>query len=209
MPAHGRRQYEPPPGFSLIAGAACLDFSNSVRFRGWAEEFDTITDYGALLDWTLEAGTLSSLDVRRLRRVAKADAPAARRSLQNAWRLRDVLFEVFDGLARRGKVTAKRLALLNEFVQKAGAKRIVAAAGEPFGWGWDIGKDLDAPLWPVSQSAADVLTSGQRELVRQCDAETCLRVFVDSSKNGRRRWCDAAGCGNRHRVREHYRRSRA
>ncbi len=157
----------------------------------------------------MAAETLSSSNVRRLRRVAKAHAGAARRSLQNARRLRDVVFGAFDELARRGRVSGKRLALLNAFVRNAGAKRIVSAEGEQCGWGWDIGEDLDAPLWPVSQSAADVLTSGQRDLVRQCDGETCLRVFVDSSKNGRRRWCDAAGCGNRHRVREHYWRSRS
>jgi predicted RNA-binding Zn ribbon-like protein len=41
--------------------------------------------------------------------------------------------------------------------------------------------------------------------VRRCAAPDCLIRF--SSSNPRRLWCDSRGCGNRERVRRHYRRT--
>ena len=33
--------------------------------------------------------------------------------------------------------------------------------------------------------------------VRRCGDPRCSRVFFDATRNGRRRWCDMATCGNR------------
>jgi predicted RNA-binding Zn ribbon-like protein len=40
--------------------------------------------------------------------------------------------------------------------------------------------------------------------IRQGDDETCVLWFLDTSKNGRRRWCSMARCGNRAKVAAHY-----
>jgi len=42
-----------------------------------------------------------------------------------------------------------------------------------------------------------------RSRLSSCGNPVCRLVFLDSSKSGTRRWCDDAGCGNRHRVRRH------
>jgi predicted RNA-binding Zn ribbon-like protein len=42
---------------------------------------------------------------------------------------------------------------------------------------------------------------------RSAEALACRLVILDGSKDGTRRWCDDAGCGNRDRVRRHRRRS--
>jgi predicted RNA-binding Zn ribbon-like protein len=44
--------------------------------------------------------------------------------------------------------------------------------------------------------------------VRQCSADNCLIVYLDTSRPGRRRWCAMQRCGNRHKVAEHRARSR-
>jgi predicted RNA-binding Zn ribbon-like protein len=39
--------------------------------------------------------------------------------------------------------------------------------------------------------------------VRRCADPRCGRVFQDETKNGRRRWCDMATCGNRAKAARH------
>jgi predicted RNA-binding Zn ribbon-like protein len=56
-------------------------------------------------------------------------------------------------------------------------------------------------LWPVLRSAAELLTSDRMDRVRLCSAEDCDWLFLDSSRNRSRRWCDMAVCGNRSKVR--------
>ena len=63
-------------------------------------------------------------------------------------------------------------------------------------------------LGRILVSAVELLTSPRRERVRTCGAETCLWLFLDTSKNGSRRWCDMNQCGNRTKARRFYRRQR-
>jgi predicted RNA-binding Zn ribbon-like protein len=44
--------------------------------------------------------------------------------------------------------------------------------------------------------------------VRRCAGPTCVLLFLDVSKSGRRRWCDMAVCGNRAKVAAHHARAR-
>jgi predicted RNA-binding Zn ribbon-like protein len=39
--------------------------------------------------------------------------------------------------------------------------------------------------------------------VRVCAGEGCGWLFLDTSRNGRRIWCESGDCGNRERVRRH------
>src|SRR5207302_22567 len=68
---------------------------------------------------------------------------------------------------------------------------------------------LDRMLWPVIRSAADLLVSGEAQRVRRCASETCDWLFLDTSRNHSRRWCDMSGCGNRAKARRHYARAKA
>jgi predicted RNA-binding Zn ribbon-like protein len=79
-----------------------------------------------------------------------------------------------------------------------------------FGWSWtDDPVSLDMPLWPVTRSAADLLTSSDLRSLRLCAADTCAWLFLDTSRNGSRRWCSMRTCGNRAKARRHHARVRA
>jgi predicted RNA-binding Zn ribbon-like protein len=45
--------------------------------------------------------------------------------------------------------------------------------------------------------------------VRECAGERCPVVFLDTSRNGSRRWCSMERCGSRAKARAYYRRHRA
>jgi predicted RNA-binding Zn ribbon-like protein len=75
-----------------------------------------------------------------------------------------------------------------------------------FAWTWPDEEELDLArlLWPVARSAAELLTSPDRQLVRECLGDNCGWLFLDTSKNHRRTWCSMQGCGNRAKARRHY-----
>jgi predicted RNA-binding Zn ribbon-like protein len=78
-----------------------------------------------------------------------------------------------------------------------------------FQWQFDSSSDsLEAPLWPIARSAAELLASDQVGYVRACASKTCEWMFLDESKNHRRRWCDMTKCGNRAKVRRFYKRQK-
>ncbi|MFF9497390.1 CGNR zinc finger domain-containing protein [Streptomyces flaveolus] len=60
--------------------------------------------------------------------------------------------------------------------------------------------EADAPFWlPARQAAQDYLRllTERPERIRACGNPECIPHFYDVSKNGTRRWCSMAGCGNR------------
>jgi len=55
-------------------------------------------------------------------------------------------------------------------------------------------------LAPVAESAAELLATGDFDLIRKCEDGACTMWFYDRTKSHRRRWCSMALCGNRHKV---------
>jgi predicted RNA-binding Zn ribbon-like protein len=60
-----------------------------------------------------------------------------------------------------------------------------------------VGDAFAALIIPVVESAADSLIGGELQRVRRCGDYRCSRVFLDHTRNGRRRWCEMSTCGNR------------
>lgn len=53
---------------------------------------------------------------------------------------------------------------------------------------------------PLAEAAAELIASGNFQLIRKCESETCALWFYDRTKSHRRRWCSMAACGNRHKA---------
>lgn len=64
-------------------------------------------------------------------------------------------------------------------------------------------------LAAVARDAVELLTDpGDLALLRSCEGDGCARVYLDTSRGHRRRWCSSELCGNRERVARHRRRIR-
>ncbi|MEU0158145.1 CGNR zinc finger domain-containing protein [Streptomyces sp. NPDC006261] len=60
----------------------------------------------------------------------------------------------------------------------------------------------------VARDAVDLLTDPvARAALRRCAGGACHRLYLDTSRGGRRRWCSGEVCGNRERVARHRRRT--
>ena len=66
-----------------------------------------------------------------------------------------------------------------------------------------VGDVFAGLLVPVIESAADALVQGELPRVHRCANPRCNRVFFDASRNGKRRWCEMATCGNRAKAARH------
>ncbi len=60
----------------------------------------------------------------------------------------------------------------------------------------------------VVQPLVDAIAAGTTDRFRVCANDGCRWVFEDTSRGGRRRWCDMASCGNRAKVRRYRSRHR-
>lgn len=55
---------------------------------------------------------------------------------------------------------------------------------------------VDEALAHIAREGIALFTGPLRGRVRECAAEDCQLLFVDTSRPGRRQWCSMARCGN-------------
>ncbi len=61
-------------------------------------------------------------------------------------------------------------------------------------------------LVEAAMAFVDIIRSDAYDRVRICEADDCEGVYIDFSKNGSKRYCDAGNCGNRMNVNAYRRR---
>ncbi|MDQ6773903.1 MAG: ABATE domain-containing protein [Candidatus Dormibacteraeota bacterium] len=192
-----------PPRYELLGGRLCLDFCNTRTDRGGAGP-DRFHSFADVTGWAWRAGALSAEEAARLTRLGTRNPTGAVAVLERARRLREALRAVFAAIAGERRVGAPGLDVLNAELAAAMARSQVVAIEGGFTWLWAPGgKALDAALWPVARSAADLLTEGPLASLRRCENPNCDWLFLDSSRNRTRRWCDMRVCGNRAKAHRH------
>jgi predicted RNA-binding Zn ribbon-like protein len=200
--------------FKLRGGVVCLDFVNTVGSRLTDRPSEYLRSYEDLLDWARQAGLLAPEETEGLSRQATLDPEGAQETLSRALALREAIHRVISRAIAGETQYESDLSVLNREISVALSHLRVMPAGGAYGWDWDLSGDdggarLDSPLWPVAQSAAELLTSSKLDRAKVCAGEGCGWMFLDESRNNSRRWCDSRDCGNRERVRRHLARKRA
>jgi predicted RNA-binding Zn ribbon-like protein len=139
------------------------------------------------------------------------DLLEAERVLGRAIRLREALYPLFRQAARGQSPDPDDLGVLQAELTLALPHLRIGWSPAGFAREWEHGRPaLDRVLWPVSWSAAELLTHGPLDRIRECPGQgNCGWLFLDLSKNASRRWCDMRVCGNRAKARRHYTRTRA
>jgi predicted RNA-binding Zn ribbon-like protein len=196
-----------PERLPLHGERPCLDFANTRVWRLRDRPVETLTTYDDLLRWGLYAGVLSDAETAALRARAGAEEEAAARALAVAVELREAIQGAFEAIGHGRAAPPADLATIDRVLAEGMARARLRPTADGFAWDWPPEEAaLERPLWALARSAADLLVSPELGRVRQCPGDGCGWLFLDTSKNGKRRWCDMAVCGNRARVRAHYRR---
>lgn len=184
--------------FELVGGHPVLDLVNTLdwRFRESGTE-ELLTSYADLLDFALQSGIITQTDARRTQRepaASKDRALAAARGVREA--AAAVLYSILDGR----KPESGSLAKLEAIFKEAFAHRVLVTGDDGPQWAWAT-IDAELPVRKLALSAERLLTSDQLERLRSCASLECRWLFLDTSKNHSRRWCEMSICGNRMKAR--------
>jgi predicted RNA-binding Zn ribbon-like protein len=164
-----------------------------------------VRDFPSLLRWSAEHDVVGGVDLAVIARYAAEHVGAAAELVTRANAFRDLFHSILSAMAAREPVAESAIERLNQTWRSIALQRRMALDDGLFGWSWRPLRADDAPLervlCPIVQSAMDLLASPALSLVKRCPARDCGRLFLDTSRNGSRRWCDMKGCGNRAKVR--------
>lgn len=185
-------------------GALALDLVDTARLsRG--RRVDHLATPGDARTWLQAAGLLVGGD----RHAALSSAAVARIVHDEALRLRSALRTLFRAHADGVAPGAEALHALDRVLAHGRTRtRLEASEGGLALEEVEVGEGPLSLLAPIARSAARLVTTAAPGRLRACAAEGCPRWFLDTSRGGRRRWCDMSTCGNRRKAARH-RRARA
>lgn len=192
----------------LRGGVPCLDLANTEAYRATGHEMDLLQTYEMLVAWSLAAGVLQPGEAGPLLRAA-AEAPEhASEHLAKVRELRSAIHVVMQSVAHRTEPPVATLATLNAFLAESQVHSQIVRSDGGFELHLRPEDDMALPIWRLTDSAARVLLSPDRENVRECPGHECGWLFLDTTRNHSRRWCDSTDCGNKARVRAYAQRKR-
>lgn len=216
----------------LVGGHPALDLVNTLE-RGTPLDggppHDSLSDTSALLRWTARAGLISDAERDRADRAWRDDPASAQAGLAAVRDIREGLHVVVLAMIRpadggpagdasgpaEGDPIAAGAALVALHERWAGAAAraaLVLDRGDPPQVRLTYGT-IPAMLIPdrVAEAALDVLRTADLTRVRRCPTHEggCGWLFLDQSRNGSRRWCRMADCGNTAKARRLTERRRA
>jgi predicted RNA-binding Zn ribbon-like protein len=191
----------------LIAGRLCLDFTNTLDWRGTDNPFELLNNYEDLVTWSGRLGLLSDQETCHVLEIAGQKMTQSGSVYKRALALREALYRIFANIAQTQKPNQDDLVIFNQELSAAMARSRVSATASGFKWQWaDQENPLDQVLWPIVFDAATLLTSDMLSRVGMCADKKCAWLFLDTSKNHKRRWCSMEDCGNRAKFQRHYKR---
>jgi predicted RNA-binding Zn ribbon-like protein len=187
--------------FELIGGHPATNLVNTLdwRFRESGAE-ELLNDYSDLVLFVEQSGLVSSADARRLLRTVPETK--GRRVLAMAQELREAAAAVLYSILDERSPPASAIQRLQECAREAKQYEELHWDGSKLEWAVPHSPaPPEFPLCVLSLNTAEFVTSEKMSLLRQCGNAECRWLFIDTSKNHTRRWCDMKICGNRMKAR--------
>jgi predicted RNA-binding Zn ribbon-like protein len=188
--------------FKLNAEHVALDFVNTLddRYapRGPRE---LLPSYADLIRFCRQAGIVTHAEAARLSALPGASQEKA---LRSAIELRELLARVFYRWVEGRSPAAEDRIALEQWSAACARHRELRWKNENLEWTWKaLAADAEAPALLLAQRALDLLIGDEPPRLHTCASETCRWLFLDTSKNRTRRWCDMKICGNRAKARRY------
>jgi predicted RNA-binding Zn ribbon-like protein len=187
-----------PPGHGHAADLeTCLELVNTVELTDGIPE-DHLASADDAISWLAVKGLAHEATVRA-QAVADPDAwfdrlSAARAALREAW----------DAQVQGRPPDAHALTTLNALLALAPRPELHASStGLTVAHHHSSTDPTGEALALIAQPLVEAIAAGSTDRFRVCANDGCRWVFEDTSRAGRRRWCDMSTCGNRAKVRRY------
>jgi len=200
-----------PYTFDFTGGHSALDFINTVGGIRGVRPKEHLLRFADVVGWGTAAGLLSQAEAKALGREAQAHPADAAKALERARTFREALYRLLLALVEGRPTPAEDAAIIEDAVQRAMASRRLKSTGRGYGWAAPEVTLADTFVPRLALATAELVTTEALKRVRVCEAkrsEDCSWLFLDTTRNHSRRWCDMATCGNQHKARRHYARVR-
>jgi predicted RNA-binding Zn ribbon-like protein len=177
-------------GFRFVAGSRALDLlcTSANRHRRPIERLRQPSD----LDHWLDAAGLP---------VPHRASP---RDLEDARRLRESVNRITRASLAGETAAEDDLAELNEWARRP---PLAPQADASLQRHWIAEQTVQAALALIARETVELLTSSDRNFIRECAAAPdCSLLYLDRSHGQRRRWCQMEICGSRAKMTSYRRR---
>lgn len=191
----------PDRAFELIGGHPALDLVNTLdwRFRENGPE-ELLASYDDLPRFAAQSNLVTGKQIRAMLRDSTQGAAAD--ALVSCRKLREAAAEIFYAAVDSRTPAASQIKIIERYFKQAREHQRLAWSGSRLAWEWTASEySPDLPVWLLSISTARLLLSDEMRLLRACEKPDCRWLFLDTSKNHSRRWCDMKICGNRMKAR--------
>ena len=196
-----RRVYHEFSASDLVGGDLVLDFVNTVTARD-TEPSDFLDDYRALIRWARLTSGFGHKNLVELTNLARSEPEKAAAALGRCRRVREALCAVLYALIARREPQAENVAIVDHARKRAFDAARLDACKLSLRVVWSVERSgLDLITHVVTARALDLLQNVSLDRLRVCTGTDCGWVFIDTSKNGKRRWCDMEVCGNAAKAR--------
>ncbi|MBT2748193.1 MULTISPECIES: CGNR zinc finger domain-containing protein [unclassified Lysobacter] len=192
----------------LVGGDPALDLVNTVTARD-TQPRDWLDDYFALLRWARQTECFARADLATLETQAQAAPAKAAAALARCKALREALCDALYALAHGRAPTPPDLDTIDQARLAASKAARLVSRDSRLQTHWSAERSgLDLIAHVITAYAIELLKDARVDRLRVCDGNDCGWVFIDTSKSGRRRWCDMATCGNVAKARRFQQRQR-
>lgn len=190
--------------------ALCLDFVNTVSWRGKSDPTENLPEPASWLKWIGENRLVSESAMAELKRRADLWPAELAGAHRRAVEFRESLYNLLAAFSQNTQPIGIDEAAVQEVLDDALEGLKLDMKSHPWKWRLETtGVSWDAALHPIALSAAQLLTSGWADRLHVCERDECQWLFLDLTKNHSRKWCSMETCGNVIKARRHYARKRA
>ncbi|WP_268797073.1 CGNR zinc finger domain-containing protein [Pseudomonas huanghezhanensis] len=193
----------------LVGGLPALDFLNTcdgrrpgTSLRAVVDKLSSLQD---IVHWYAHAGLITPQEHQRFIGLTDESTWHHLDAFQQLIDFREALYRLLLPVALGRRIDDEALAALNRELVRTGPERVLVATPGGVIWLWCTCDSLDAMtaslIGRVAVQAAALLTGPDVARLKACGTPDCDWLFVDISKNGRRRWCQMNVCGSREKAR--------
>ncbi len=189
----------PLESIALDGGWLCLDFINTVSVRRPELGTEYLNSWDDFRVWVCRVELFRGKELDQWAQLPESNIEELRT-------LRESLYQLFEYFTRNNQLHPQHLETFNGFLHEVYPHTQLCLQDGRLQRGIESAPHPEKPLWLIVLSAESLLLSDRLSRVKSCD--NCGWLFLDTSKNNTRRWCNMQTCGSQIKAKAYYHRKK-